>query len=127
MEEKIYLGIDWGEARIGLAMGDSILKIATPYGVVEKISQIVDVVKDEDISEIVLGDPRKLKDEDKSFHESYLSFKKKLEEISGVNVVSVDERMSSKAADALEGDKKTKSARDAIAAMIILQGYLDTL
>ena len=39
----------------------------------------------------------------------------------------VDERLSSKAADALTGNKKTKFSRDAISAMIILQSYLDKM
>jgi len=35
--------------------------------------------------------------------------------------------LSSKAADALPGDKKTKAGRDEIAAMLILQSYLDKI
>ena len=43
----------------------------------------------------------------------------------GVPIELVDERLSSKAADALVGSKKTKAPRDMLAAMLILQTYLD--
>jgi len=127
MEEKKYLGIDWGEARIGLSLGDNVLGIATPYKVVLSMNELLDVIEREDIDEIILGEPVKMKNLDNNYHQSYLSFKKKLEESVKIEVKTIDERLSSKAADALLGSKKTKAPRDAIAAMIILQGYLDSL
>ncbi len=126
MEEKKYLGIDWGEVRIGLSLGDSVLGIATPHKVVTSMKELLSVVEDEDIDEIVIGNPLKMKNLDNNYHQSYLNFKKKLEESVDINIEIYDERLSSKAADALLGDKKTKAPRDAIAAMIILQGYLDS-
>jgi len=125
MEEKKYLGIDWGEVRIGTALGDSVLKIATPHLVVSNFSDILEIIKKEDIDEIVLGEPLKMKNEESSFHLDYLDFKKRLEDSSNKMIHHLDERLSSKGADALLGDKKTKAARDAVAAMIILQSFLD--
>lgn len=126
MEEKKYLGVDWGEVRIGLSLGDSVLGIATPYKVVASMKELLSVVESEDIDEIVIGDPLKMKNLDNNYHQAYLNFKKKLEESVDINIEIYDERLSSKAADALLGNKKTKAPRDAIAAMLILQGYLDS-
>lgn len=127
MEEKKYLGIDWGEVRIGVSLGDSVLKIATPYKVVSSLKELLNIISEEDVDEIILGEPVKMKQLDKKYHQSYFLFKKKLEESVKIEVKTTDERLSSKAADALLGNKKTKAPRDAIAAMIILQGYLDSL
>lgn len=124
-KEIRYLGIDWGEERIGLSLGDNVLKIATPHGVASSLNDVLRLVKEEGIDEIVLGEPVKMKNLDKNFHDSYFSFKKKLEDSLGLKINLYDERLSSKAADALLGDRKTKAPRDAIAAMIILQGFLD--
>ena len=127
MNEKRYLGIDWGEVRIGLALGDDVMKMATPYDVVASLDDVLEVIDKEEIDEIILGRPLRLGEGEERFHKDYLLFSEKLKESTQIKINSFDERMSSKAADALLGDKKTKAARDAIAAMIILQGYLDSI
>ena len=58
--------------------------------------------------------------------EKYNKFIEELKSKISLPIKTVDERLSSKAADALVGDKKTKASRDEIAAMLILQSYLDT-
>jgi len=127
MNEKRYLGIDWGEVRIGLALGDDLVKMATPYDVVASLDDVLNVIVKEDIDEIVLGQPLRLGEGEERFHKDYLLFLEKLKKSTPIKINLSDERMSSKAADALLGDKKTKAARDAIAAMLILQGYLDSI
>ncbi|MEA3464379.1 MAG: Holliday junction resolvase RuvX [Patescibacteria group bacterium] len=119
-----YLGIDWGGVRIGLALGDSEAKLATPFNVVSSVDDIERVVKKENISVIVLGKPIKMSGDEKlsnKFNKFINLLKKRL----SVPIKLVDERLSSKAADALAGDRKTKAPQDAIAAMLILQSYLD--
>jgi len=123
---KNYLGIDWGEVRIGLALGDSEVKIATPFKTVKNIKEIMQVIGEEEINEIVLGKPLKLLGEKIKLQPEYLDFVQALKNKTNLPIKLVDERMSSKAGDALVGDKKTKASRDEIAAMLILQGYLDS-
>ncbi len=120
-----YLGIDWGEKRIGLALGDSETKIATPFKVAGGINEIARIVKDEDIGAIVVGVPLKMRDAKLKIQNEFLDFLKLLKEKIDIPIKTIDERLSSKAADALAGGKKTKAPRDAIAAMLILQSYLD--
>lgn len=122
---KIYLGIDWGEARIGLAIGDSENKIATPYGVALTYEEALKVIKEERIDKIVIGKPIKMQGDHLALQKEYLVFLDTLKKQAGIPIISVDERLTSKAADALKGDKKTKASRDAIAAMLILQSYFD--
>lgn len=121
-----YLGIDWGEKRIGLALGDSETKIASPFKVVARLEDVLNVIKDEDIDVVILGKPVRIMNYELGItNKDYNKFVLDLKNKSAAEVVLIDERLSSKAADALLGDKKTKASRDALAAMLILQSYLD--
>ncbi len=122
-----YLGIDYGEKRIGLAMGDQATKIAVPIKTVGSIEEIGRILEEEGIEAVVVGIPVGLGAEYSG------QMKKKLDDFIaglknrfGIKVFTVDERLSSKAADSLPGGK-FKASRDAIAAMIILQTFLDNL
>lgn len=132
-----YLGVDWGEKRIGLALADSETKIATPFKVVGNLQEVMAEIKKEEIDVIVVGKPLPIFNFSakggsvsggqfpisKQFGEFIKLLKKKI----NIPVEMADERLSSKAADALSGTKKTKAPRDAVAAMLILQGHLDKL
>jgi len=127
MSSKItnYLGIDWGKARIGLALGDNEIKIATPYKVVGNINEVIREIRDGNIDVVVMGKPFRMSDAGCRMPDEYGEFIGLLKKKTNITVKFVDERLSSKAADALLGDKKTKAPRDAVAAMLILQTYLD--
>ena len=121
-----YLGIDWGEVRIGLALGDDEIRIASPFKVVGSIGEIIQVIKDENIDVVVIGKPISITNYKlRITNNKYNKFVNELEKRVKIPIKFVDERLSSKAADALVGDKKTKASRDAVAAMLILQTYLD--
>ncbi len=120
-----YLGVDWGEKRIGLALGDSEIKIATPLGVANNLAQVRETVKKEGIDKIVVGQPLKMRDAKLEVDNRFLAFLSSLKKAVAVPVILIDERLSSRGADSLPGSKKNKAARDAIAAMLILQIYLD--
>jgi len=123
-QTKRYLGIDWGLSRIGLALGDDETKISTPFKVVSNIKDILKTIKEEEIDIIVLGSPLKMSGAD-DLNNNFLKFKNNLEKKIDIPIEFIDERLTSKAADALSGDKKSKASRDALAAMIILQSYFD--
>ena len=125
-----YLGIDWGEKRIGLALADGETKIATPFKVVSNVDEVIRTIDEEEIDLVVLGKPISKNNYDppasgEITNEKYNRFVKDLKAKIKIPLGLVDERLSSKAADALVGNKKTKASRDTIAAMIILQSYLD--
>lgn len=120
-----YLGIDWGEKRIGLALGDDEVKIASPFKIVSSIEEIVAVIKEEQVEIAVVGKPLQITNNQFPISKKFEDFVKELTLKSGIMIEQFDERLSSKAADALSGDKKTKADRDALAAMVILQNYLD--
>lgn len=120
-----YLGIDWGEKRIGLAILDSHAKLALPLRTVTNISEVYPLIESEEISYIVLGSPRKMSGEEAS-NQEWEKFYRLLEERAGVPVILQDERLSSKAVDAMEGQRKYQAPRDEMAAALILQAYFDS-
>jgi putative Holliday junction resolvase len=120
-----YLGIDWGEKRIGLAIGEEEMEMVIPFGVVPNIDEVIKIIKNEEIDKIVIGSPISLQNEELEMKKKIDNFILELKESTDKEIFLTDERLSSKAADNLPGDKKNKASRDAIAAMLILESYLD--
>jgi len=119
-----YLGVDWGEKRIGLATADSEVKLALPLKTVASLAELLSVLKEEKPDMIIIGAPQKMSGA-AADNPAWLNFLAQLKAKSGLPVETVDERLSSLAADALGGEDKETAGRDEIAASIILQGYLD--
>jgi len=123
-----YLGIDYGKSRVGLAVAAT--TIAEVYGTikvtsdVDAIKKISEVVKKEDILEIVIGvSEGKMAEETKAFAEM---LKDKL----GLPIHFQDETLTSKAAQMLSIQagvkrKKRKEKEDSYAATLILQNFID--
>lgn len=128
-EIKKYLGIDWGERRIGLAIGDGETRMAIPYKVVSDIDDIMEAIRAEDIEVVVIGEARKMSNADPpaggQMSDTLSDFVDILRKEKRVGIEFIDERLTSKAADALSRDRKARAPRDAVAAMLILQTYFD--
>lgn len=123
-ELKKYLGIDWGEKRIGLALAESETEIALPLATVGTLAEVLAAIEKEGVTDIVVGRPGKMSGA-AADNPAWKEFVRLLEERAGQPVIFFDERLSSLAADALEGTDKEKAERDEVAATIILQDYLD--
>jgi len=121
------LGIDYGLAKIGLAMADDTIKMAVPFKIVKEknlikqVDFILALVTTEKIDLLVIGLPMSLQQQRTDQTEQTQFFINKLR-AQGLEVITEDERMSSGAAQKL-GIKED----DAVAAMQILQTYLDRL
>ncbi len=124
-ENRKYLGIDWGEKRIGLAAADAETSIALPLKTVASLAEVLAVIAEEGMDVVVIGRPRKMSGAEAD-NPLWQNFVDRLKIESGKPVELLDERLSSLAADALSGDAKTKAERDEVAATIILQDYLDS-
>lgn len=130
------LGIDYGEARTGLSVSDKTELLAGSPSVIhewnqEKLKEILlKFIKDEKIEEIVLGYPKNMDSTEGERALKSKALKDFLEEKTGLNVVLWDERRTTVEAHSIlrENGKKTKKHKktvDAVAASLILQGYLD--
>ena len=128
--KKNILALDVGDRRVGVALADSQIKIAVPYGYLERsdkiIQQITELMLDHDIDTLVIGYPRNQSGEATKQTESVEQFAKELAEIEiDSDLVFQDESLSSVEAERRLGRVKDKGEIDAEAASIILQDYLE--
>jgi putative Holliday junction resolvase len=121
------LGIYWGTKRIGLALGNAETKLASPIGMTDSLAGVLEWVKKEKIERLVVGVPFHASSEERKLNNDFMAFLEALEVQSGLPLSQVDERFTSQAADTLGATSKRDGGRDAIAAMIILQSYFDSL
>lgn len=122
MDEQC-LGIDWGKARIGLALGNTQTKLASPLKAVASLSEIKKIVADEEIDRLVVGQP--VNEQGGGVDENFAAFLEELKQEIPLPLDLVDERFSSQLADQLIRSKSRDGQRDAVAAMLILQAYFD--
>ena len=120
-----YLGIDFGEKRVGIAISDEDGKIAFPNVVLvndgDLIKNIVDLCMKNAVEVVVMGESRDYKGQINSIMWKIEGFKKQLEMV-GFKVVFEPEFMTSVQASQITGENKML---DASAAAIILQAYLN--
>ena len=127
------LGIDYGSKRVGLALGDTDSKLASPWGVIpnegfdrltDRISEVID--RDE-VEKLIVGIPRPLKDPTAKNQQvrEVSEFVEVLKTL-GVDVEVADETLTSKLAATLAKETGDKKKRDDLAAAAILQGWLDS-
>ena len=94
----IYLGIDYGEKRIGLAKGDSLLKIATPLKTILNsegvLNELADIVNTEAVEKIIVGIPVSFNGETNEFAEKIIEFSEDLEARTDVSVETINEIFS---------------------------------
>jgi putative Holliday junction resolvase len=121
------LGIDWGTKRIGIALGNTETKLASPLGSVDSLGKLLEMIKSERIEHLVVGLPLHSDGQEKALHSQFKTFLETLKAQSGLSVTTIDERFTSQAADKLMGKTARDGKRDAVAAMIILQSYFDSL
>lgn len=130
------LGLDVGERRIGVALAEG--SIAVPLTVVERdsgesaLQQIVSLAQGHGAEIIVIGLPRSMDGSIGSQAESVLGFAEMLGRSTDIPIDTWDERLSTVEAERMmreAGSKrsKRKGNLDAMAAAIILQGYIDRM
>lgn len=125
---KNFLAIDWGKAKIGVALAHAETRIAVPYGIWPADENLWTVLEEilrvENVGTVVLGDPEH---PEKSVEAELQTVETKLKTL-GVEVVRMNEMFTSKMAQAAhkEADKKYIMAYDdAEAARIMLTDWLD--
>lgn len=130
------LGIDVGEARIGLARSDDLGMLAHPLETVHvkegnPLKRVAEVIAREKVETVVIGLPRNMSGTYGPAAEKAREFAKKLQELAPCAVKFWDERLSTVAAqkqlhEAGRNAKNSRSVIDQVAAVLILQGYLDS-
>jgi putative Holliday junction resolvase len=132
------LGLDIGEKRIGIAVSDELgytaqgMRVLTRSGLDDDLEVIKKLMVEERASSIVVGLPKNMDGSLGEAAQKVLSFAKKMEESLSVPVVLWDERWTTAEATRLLLDadlsrSKRRKVVDKLAAVLILQGYLDSL
>jgi putative Holliday junction resolvase len=130
----IRLGVDVGTARVGVARSDPDGLLAVPVETVPRtdqaVARIVDLARDYDAFEIVVGLPTNLRGEDTASTRDARSFAAAVAAAGELPVRLVDERLSTVTAhDALRASgrsqRRSRSMVDQVAAVVLLQQALD--
>ena len=131
LQEKIFLGIDYGKKRIGLALGNDAEKVARAFKIIHQLKELEDIVPAKNVGAFVVGWPLQPDGtEGETCHQVKL-FCNRLKEKFDLPIYMVDERLSSKKSEEYLRDtlfmraNKRKDILDAESARVILQEFLD--
>ena len=137
MMQGTLIGFDFGGRRIGVAVGETGTRIASPLGAIDapaneqRFEAIGRIVAEWRPVGFVVGRPRHSDGSEHEVARLAEKFARRLEARYGVPVEFVDETLSSAEAESSLRESRTRAGRkgdvDALAAAIILQSYLDEL
>lgn len=119
-----YLGVDYGDKRIGIALSDEQGILAFPYATVENNKKAIDEIKkiysEQEVENIVMGLPLSFGMKETEQTQKVKIFAKKLSKELGAQIEFENELLTSKMASKGEAQKIDESS-----AAIILQSWLD--
>ena len=132
------MGIDYGDARTGVAFSDLLCSIVGSTAVVpsrnreKAVADIVRMVKEQEVGKIVVGLPRNMDGSEGPRAELCREFAAVLADATGLEIVMWDERRTTVEAHNILSlhnyhGQKRKNTVDAVAASLILEGYLNSL
>ncbi len=131
----MILGIDPGEVRIGVAIADEETRFARPLEIIDRrvtdpIERIAALVRDLDVRLVVVGRPVSLSGRAGPAVEDQRVFVEALKDV-GIPIAEFDERLTTVVAEqrlraAGRSRKNADRVKDAIAAQVMLQDFLDS-
>ena len=132
---KRIMAIDYGDARTGIAISDLLCSLVGSTTVIHSrvpektVAEICRLARENQVEELVMGFPRNMDGTEGPRAELYRDFARQLETASGMTVHLWDERRTTIEAHQILSDhnyhgKKRKNTVDAVAASLILEGYL---
>ena len=135
------IGLDYGSKTVGVAISDPMGLTAQGIETIVRkdenklrktYARIETLIREYEVEKIVLGYPKNMNDTEGERVQKTLAFKEALERRTGLEVILWDERMSTAASERIlmEGRVRRENRKayiDKVAAVFILQGYLDYL
>ena len=135
------MGLDYGSKTVGIAVSDTLLITAQSVEIIRResenklrktLARIEELIAEYQVTKLVLGLPKNMNNTEGIRVEKTKEFKEMLEKRTGLEVVLWDERLTTVAADRSMMEtgirrEHRKEFVDEIAAIFILQGYLDYL
>jgi putative pre-16S rRNA nuclease len=135
---KRIMGIDYGTARIGVALSDELQMLAHPAETIvvartpDPAGRIAALAREKDVARIVVGLPRHMNGSVGTSAQEANNFAEEIRPLVSCEVRTWDERLSTVAAhralrEAGKSSRQTRGYVDQVAAQMLLQGYLDSL
>ena len=132
---KRVMGIDYGDARTGIAVSDLLCSIVGSTTVIHSrnndktVAQIKELIAQHHVGELVMGLPKNMDGTEGARAQLCREFAQRLEQETGLSVKLWDERRTTVEAHNILSEhnyhgKKRKNTVDAVAASLILEGYL---
>lgn len=135
------MGLDYGTKTVGVAISDALGLTAQGIETIQRkeenklrrtLARIEELVREYEVVKIVLGFPKHMNNDVGERAQATLDFREKLARRTGLEIVMWDERLTTMAAERTLIEAKVrrenrKNYIDQIAAVFILQGYLDSL
>jgi putative Holliday junction resolvase len=127
------LAIDFGDKRVGIARGDTDTFLSRPYKIIENkgmdflISEISGIISEADINLLVLGYPLSLAGKYTKQTEKIDNFYNFLKNNLDLEIIKVNEQLSSRQAKSILHSDSMFGRVDDIAAMIFLDSFLDSI
>lgn len=129
------MAIDYGDARTGIAISDmtgflvGTTTVIHSWNADKTAEEIARLAKENNVERLVMGFPKNMDGTEGPRAELYRAFAQKLQGVTGMEVVLWDERRTTIEAHQILSDsgyhgKKRKNTVDAVAASLILEGYL---
>ena len=130
-----YMGIDYGDARVGIALSDPLGMLAQRYitlkntGNRKLVEQIAQLVEEKQVEQIVIGLPKNMDGSEGFRAEATYAFAERLKTVTDVKIFFWDERLTTVAAHGYLSElnvrgKKRKASVDAVSAELILEGFM---
>jgi putative Holliday junction resolvase len=135
---KRIMGVDYGTARIGIALSDELQMLAHPAETIvvaktpDPARRIAELAQKNEVTRIVVGLPRHMNGSEGASAQEASNFAEKVKALVPCEVRTWDERLSTVAAhralrEAGKSSRQTRKYVDQVAAQMLLQGYLDSL
>ena len=135
------MGLDYGSKTTGVAISDPLLITAQGIEIIRRdsenkirksLARIEELIAEYEVAKIILGYPKNMDDSIGERAEKTEAFKERLERRTGLEVILRDERLTTVAANEImieSGIRRENRSKyvDEIAAMLILQEYLDEI
>lgn len=135
------MGLDFGSKTLGVAVSDPLGITAQPVEIIRRksenklrqtLARLEELAEEYQVTRFVLGLPKNMNNTLGERAEKSLEFKQMLERRTGLPVVMWDERLTTVEANRalMEGNVRRENRGryvDAVAAVLILQGYLDSI
>ena len=133
-----YMGIDYGDARVGIALSDPLGMLSQRYttltntGGKKLFEQIAAIITEKQVGHIVIGMPKNMDGTEGFRAEATYAFAERLKGYTDAEISFWDERLTTVAAHGYLSEldvrgAKRKAAVDAVSAELILEGFMNSL